>query len=108
MFQGQRKTQTRIAQTRSQHRYKILSSSDQMKYFPRKMSEIFYHRKYLTMKAKLKFFAEKVIYFLLLDRKQRKPSHEDETEVSSDWLTSLILTSDWSIAGPCPSSVWII
>ena len=25
--------------------------------------------------------AEKVIYFLLLDRKQRKPSFEDETEV---------------------------
>ena len=27
------------------------------------------------------FIAEKVIYFLLLDRKQRKPSFEDETEV---------------------------
>ena len=26
-------------------------------------------------------FAEKVIYFLLLDRKKRKPSHEDDTEV---------------------------
>ena len=27
------------------------------------------------------FFSEKVIYFLLLDRKKRKPSHEDDTEV---------------------------
>ena len=29
----------------------------------------------------LLFFIEKVIYFLLLDRKKRKPSHEDDTEV---------------------------
>jgi hypothetical protein len=27
------------------------------------------------------FIAEKVIYFLLLDRKKRKPCHEDDTEV---------------------------
>ena len=27
------------------------------------------------------YFTEKVIYFLLLDRKKRKPCYEDETEV---------------------------
>ncbi len=26
-------------------------------------------------------FAEKVIYFLLLDRKKRKPAYEDDTEI---------------------------
>ena len=48
--------------------------------------------------------AEKVIYFLLLDRKQRKPSHEDETEVlvrarcgSSDPPRKVILhTEKWN------------
>ena len=29
----------------------------------------------------IRYFSEKVIYFLLLDRKQRKPSYEDETEI---------------------------
>ena len=28
--------------------------------------------------------SEKVIYFLLLDRKKRKPSYEDDTEVSTE------------------------
>ena len=36
------------------------------------------HRSFVTS---LLLFIEKVIYFLLLDRKKRKPSHEDDTEV---------------------------
>ena len=27
------------------------------------------------------YFSDKVIYFLLLDRKKRKPSYEDDTEI---------------------------
>ena len=61
MFQGQRKTQTRIAQTWPQYWYVFILSV--LKTIPPWM------------------IAEKVIYFLLLDRKKRKPSYEDETEV---------------------------
>ena len=67
--------------------------TNQMKSFSyifHKMSNVESRKFEICMSLNL-YVSEKVIYFLLLDRKKRKPSYEDDTEVSIIAVIKMII-----------------